>query len=59
MIDSVTKKQWATSQKPEEIGVPVTVEAKKAEEGAARPVDDRELVRKAQRGDKGAFEDNF
>lgn len=37
--------------------MPVTVEARKAEEGAARRVDDRELVRKAQRGDKGAFEE--
>jgi hypothetical protein len=55
--DSVTKKQRATSQKPEETGVPVTVEARKAEEGAARRVDDRELVRNAQRGFKGAFEE--
>jgi|HubBroStandDraft_4_1064222.scaffolds.fasta_scaffold1111567_1 hypothetical protein len=55
--DSVTKKQRATSQKPEETGVPVTVEARKAEEGAARRVDDRERVRKAQRGFKGAFEE--
>jgi len=37
--------------------VPVTVEARKAEEGAARRVDDRERVRKAQRGFKGAFEE--
>jgi RNA polymerase sigma-70 factor (ECF subfamily) len=41
----------------EETDVPVAAEASKAPEGTpARRVDDRELVRKAQDGDKDAFE---
>jgi len=36
--------------------VPVATEARKAPEGTARRGDDRELVRKAQQGDKEAFE---
>ncbi len=36
--------------------MPVATEARKAPEGTARRGDDRELVRKAQQGDKEAFE---
>jgi RNA polymerase sigma-70 factor, ECF subfamily len=43
--------------KPEETELPVAAETGKAREGlAARKVDDRELVQKAQHGDKDAFE---
>jgi RNA polymerase sigma-70 factor (ECF subfamily) len=41
----------------EETDVPLAAEARKAQEGTAvKKVDDRELVRKAQDGDKDAFE---
>ena len=42
--------------KPEETDLPVAAEARKAEGAAARREDDRELVQRAQRGDKDAFE---
>jgi hypothetical protein len=45
------QKTMGNVPKSEETGVPVTAEASKAEERAARRVDDRELVRKAQRGE--------
>src|SRR5215469_14957653 len=41
----------------EETDVPLAAEARKAQEGTAvKKVDDRELVRRAQDGDKDAFE---
>jgi RNA polymerase sigma-70 factor (ECF subfamily) len=40
----------------EESDVPVAAEAGKAQEAVARKVDDRELVRRAQNGEKEAFE---
>jgi RNA polymerase sigma-70 factor (ECF subfamily) len=40
----------------EETDVPVAAAAVKAQEGTARRVDDRELVRRAQQGEKEAFE---
>ncbi|HTC42934.1 MAG TPA: sigma-70 family RNA polymerase sigma factor [Candidatus Acidoferrales bacterium] len=48
----------ANVPKPEDTELPVAAaEAKKAEQGtAARRVDDRELVRRAQHGEKEAFE---
>lgn len=48
----------ANVPKSEESNVPVAAEARKAEEGitTARRGDDRELVRRAQQGDKEAFE---
>src|SRR5208282_6921717 len=43
--------------KPEETELPVAAETGKAREGtAARKVEDRDLVQKAQHGDKDAFE---
>jgi len=46
----------ANVPKSEETDVPVAAEAGKAPEGTARRVDDRELVHKAQHGNKEAFE---
>ena len=46
----------ANVPKSEESDVPVATEAEKAQQGTARRGDDRELVRKAQQGDKDAFE---
>ena len=46
----------ANVPKSEEIQVPVTAGAEKAPGGAARRGDDRELVVRAQHGDKEAFE---
>lgn len=40
----------------EDTDVPVAAAALKAQDGAARRVDDRELVRRAQHGEKEAFE---